>query len=217
MMQATKMKLAIIGASDLGKLIAHNVLSSESYELVGFYDDTLTKGIVVEGFPILGKIDDVQLEYVKGNFDCLMIGIGYNHMDIRKSLFEKYSLQIPFASIIHSSCIIESTAKIGQGVFMLPGCVIDHNVIVSDNVLLNTGCIIAHDTKIGKHSFLSPAVSIAGKVLIGECCVLGINTTIIDHLSLGNKIRTGGGAVVIDSLEQSGLYVGIPARYKKEF
>jgi sugar O-acyltransferase (sialic acid O-acetyltransferase NeuD family) len=204
-------KLAIIGAGDLGQLIAYHATNDRHYSVVGYFDDTKIKGESIEEVTVLGNLSEVEKQYNEGAFDCLMIGIGYNHILARKKIFNELHKLIPFGTIAHSSCYVDSSVKIGEGSFLLPGCIIDRNVEIGKNVLLNTGCVIAHDTSIHNHCFLSPAVKIAGKTIIGECCVLGINTTVIDHIVVEPFIKTGAGSVVIKNLMEPGLYVGIPA------
>jgi len=205
-------RLAIIGSGDLGQLIAHHAAASGEYEVTGFFNDFEAVGKLVKGFPILGKVKDIQAFYESGTFDCLMIGIGYKHMETRKKLFLDLQYKIPFANVIHSSAIIDASVRLGSGVFILPGCVLDMNVKIGDNVLLNTGVTIAHDTEVKSHSFLSPRVAIAGFTRVGEGCIIGINTTLIDNISIAPGTQTGGGAVVCESIEQAGLYVGVPAK-----
>lgn len=209
-------RLAIIGSGDLGQLIAHHAINDNHYSVTGYFDDTKTKGEIVEGIEVLGGLNDIEKYHQENIFDVIMVGIGYNHMQFRKKIFIKFQEMIPFGSIIHSSCYIDSSTKIGKGVFLLPGCIVDKDVVIGDNVLLNTGCTIAHDTTINNHCFLSPSVKIAGKTTIGECCVLGINSTIIDNLVIGSYIKTGGGTVVINNIPESGLYVGVPAKFIKK-
>jgi sugar O-acyltransferase (sialic acid O-acetyltransferase NeuD family) len=209
-------RLAIIGAGDLGQLIAYHALADNHFLIAGFFDDTLPIGKKVGDQEILGQIKDVTESYASGKFDYLIVGIGYKHMLFRKNIYNELKKTIPFGKVIHSSCYIDKSSKIGNGSFLLPGCVIDKGVIIGENVLLNTGCIIAHDTTIGNHCFLSPAVKIAGKTEINECCNIGINSTIIDNLVINSNIQTGGGAVVINNLTEVGLYLGVPAKLKKK-
>ncbi|MCE3280306.1 MAG: hypothetical protein K0S44_2497 [Bacteroidetes bacterium] len=208
-------KLGIIGSGDLGQLIAYHAGTSLKYEVIGFFDDFRQKGEVISGHRIIGGINDVLSSFHDGTIEELMIGIGYKHFELRKQMFVTYSSKIPMATIIHPSSYVDPSCKIGPGVFILPGCVLDRNVEISGNVLLNTGCVIAHDSIIGAHSFLSPAVKIAGFVRIGECCSIGINTTIIDNLIIADEVKTGGGCVVIKSIDRVGLYVGNPAKFIK--
>lgn len=205
-------RLAIIGSSDLGQLIAHHAQKSLGYDVVGYYDDFNNNKLNVDGFPIIGKLSNVLLDYEDKKFDFLIVAIGYKHMAFRKEVFMKFKNRIPFASIIHPTVNIDSSCFIGEGCFILPGCVLDRNVIINDNVLLNTACVIAHDSEVGSHSFLSPAVKMAGFSKIMESCIVGISATIIDNIVISEGIQIGAGAVVTASLKEKGLYVGCPAK-----
>ncbi|HAP69503.1 MAG TPA: hypothetical protein DCR04_07220 [Flavobacteriales bacterium] len=202
-------KLAIIGAGDLGQLIAHHAAAC-GYGVYGFYDDF---NAVNSDNRVMGKTSDAKQGYDDGLFSHLMMGIGYKHFEVRKRMFQSFQAQeIPFAVLVHPSCMVEETATVGEGSFLLPGCTLDHNVVVGDNVLLNTGCVVSHDTAISSHSFLGPGVVLAGFIKIGQCCMIGVNSTVIDNVSITDEVRTGGGTVVTKSLTESGLYVGAPAR-----
>ena len=103
MQQIKKMeRLAIIGAGDLGQLIAHHAFNDKHYSIAGFFDDTKTAGEEIGGIKVLGGTADVERLYKSGSFDCMMIGIGYKHMSIRKKIFVNFYPLIPFGSIIHS-------------------------------------------------------------------------------------------------------------------
>lgn len=203
--------LGIIGAGHLGQQIAHYALSDKHYKKVCFFDDFLTGDI--NGNQILGRIDTVQKSFDHKNFDELLIGIGYKHMNVRKNLFDQFDENIPFGKMIHSSSWIDPTAQTGKGTVIYPSCTLDANSIIEDNVLLNINCSIAHDTKIGKHCFLSPRVALAGFIKVNEQCILGINSTIIDNIEIAEQIQIGAGTVVIKNLDKRGLYVGNPARF----
>lgn len=197
----------------MGQLIAYHAQEDAKKEVVGFFNDFELQGTKVNDIPVLGGGGNVLQLYKEGIFDCLMIGVGYQHFEYRKKTFERFKGIIPFANIIHSSAYIDPSCQLGEGIFILPGCCLDRQVQLEDNVLLNTACSIAHDTRVGAHSFLSPRVALAGFVKIGQCCNIGINTTIIDNITITDGVQTGGGSVVNKSIEQKGLYVGVPARF----
>lgn len=207
-------RLAIIGSGDLGQQIAHHAIATGKFSVVGFFDDFAKKGEIVMGQIILGDTGDVADHYKRGDFDCLMVGIGYKHMHLRCDLYLRFKENnIPFASIVHPSCIVDENVVIGEGSIIYPGCILDSGVRIGENVLLNVGCCIAHDTTVGCHSFLSPRVTIAGFTCIGERNVLGINCTIIDNVTTVDSVQIGGGGVVVKDLKEDGLYVGNPVRF----
>lgn len=209
-------RLAIIGSGDLAQQIAYHALHDNHYRPIGFFDDFCDEGTIKFDLPVLGKVKDVLTHFEEGKFDVLMIALGYKHFNLKETLFNQFAGTIPFGSVLHSSSYIDSSCKIGAGVFIYPGCTLDMNVEIGDNTVVNVGGVIAHDTSIGAHCFLSPAVKIAGFVNVGNKVSLGIGSVLIDNLTIASGVRTGGGSVVTKSLDKPGLYVGVPAVFKKE-
>ena len=201
-------KIAIIGAGELGKLIMCHV---ENYEIVGFYDD-YKKEKTYNNLPILGNISDIQKDFNNGVFEELMIGLGYNHMSLRKEIFDQFNLKIPFANIIHKSAYIDHSVKIGKGVFIFPNVTLDTGVVIGDNVLINTSTTIAHHSKVYSHTFIAPCVSIAGLVEIKEKCFIGIGSIIKDLLVIAEDSIIGAGSLVLKNTENGFLYYGTPAK-----
>lgn len=206
-------KIAIIGSGHLGQQILHYIHNDSKDKVIGFFDDFQPKGTIVKEIPVMGGVSDILIEFENQSFDELLVAIGYKHMDFRKQVFEELKAKIPFHTFIHSSTYVDSTAEIGQGTVIYPGCLIDQKVKIGENVLMNVSGTVAHDSIIGNHSFLSPAVAIAGFVEVGEQCIIGINSTVIDNISIAPKTQMGGGSVVINNIEKSGLYVGNPVRF----
>lgn len=206
--------LAILGSGHLGQQIAYYAISDNHYKKVVFFDDLVNEK-EINGHQILGNSDTIEVEYQKKSFDELIIGIGYKHLTVRKSLFERFESKIPFGKIVHSSSWLDKTAIVKEGCVIYPCCSIDANVVIEENTILNIACTIAHDTYVGKHCFLSPRVALAGFIKIGESCIIGINATLIDNVTIVSKTQIGGGTVVIDTILKSGLYVGNPQRFIK--
>ena len=208
------MRIAIIGAAELGRLIASHAVSDANLEVIGFYDDFKEISSYLN-FPLLGKTDSIVEDYKNKKFDAIMIGIGYNKMEARASLFNRFKGQIPFANIVHSSSYVDKSCKLGEGVFILPGVIVDLDVIIEDNVLINTGTIIAHHTKIGRHSFIAPGVHIAGLVNIGEECFIGIGAIVKDCITINNRSVIGAGSLVLKDTEENSISIGSPAKFLK--
>lgn len=206
-------KLAIVGAGDLGLQLAHHARQTGSFSVSGFFDDTAMQG-AFGGSQVLGSLKDIEAVFQTGAFEQLLIGIGYKHLEFRHALYSRLSQNIPFATLIHPSSIIDPTCSIGPGSVIYPGCILDMNTVIEENVLLNVDCVVAHDSRIGAGCFLSPSVKVAGFVDIAHLTTLGIGTIVIDNLKIGSHIRTGAGAVVVDDIMAPGLYVGMPAKLR---
>lgn len=185
-------RTAIIGAGELGEQIARLGIKN-GYNIVGFFDD-YTKEKKFLNLPVFGSIN--QIESNNDKFDNLIIAIGYNHFDVRQSLFLELSKRYAFATIIDNSAQIDPSANISAGCVIYPSVVIDKQVAIQENVLLNVGCNICHNSKVGSHSYIAPAVNIAGFVNIGEQAFLGIGCTITDHVTIASKSIIGAQSLV---------------------
>ena len=210
-------RIAIIGAGDLGQQIAHFVTTDNQYEVVGYVDDWQEKGTVVNGKPVLGVIDDLQVLYREGCFEEVIIGVGYKHFEFRKALYLRFDGLIPFATFVHSSCYVDPTSEIGQGVVIYPHCIIDRNAHIKDNVFINWGSGVGHDAVLESHSFIAAKVLIAGLAHVGEMCMIGNGAVTIDHIQIADSTTIGGGAVVVKNIQNpNGIYVGNPAKFLKQ-
>lgn len=203
-------RIAILGAGDLGRQIAHIALQN-GYNVIGFFDDYFNQSFVEYGLPLLGKVGEVVR--MREKFDSVVIGIGYKHFSVRASLFRMMKdWDVPLASIIHHTAYVDETASIGEGVIIQARCVVDKDCKIGNNVFINISSTVAHDSSVGDHSFLAPCVAIAGATQIGACNFIGINATIINRLQIVDNVVVGAGAVVVDNIVEAGTYIGIPAR-----
>jgi len=212
-MNRIKKKIAIVGSGDLGQQIAYHAINDDQYNVVGYFDDFTPKNSIVKGIKVLGKLSEIQENFDSAVFDMLLIGIGYKHLGLKEKLFNSLKNKVKFGTLIHSSCYVDESCKIGEGVCMLPGSVVDQNAVIENNVLVNIGCKIAHNTVIKAHSFLAPSVTVSGYVVIGKKCNIGVNTILINNVAVAEDVQTGGGTVVIKDIIKKGLYVGNPARF----
>ena len=203
-------KIAIIGSGHLARQIAVLANQTGQFKVVGFIDQSVE--VTSGNHSIIGTDEDVLNLYGSGQIDCLSIGIGYAHFQLREKIYNCFARQVPFATIIHPTCYIDESVQIGEGCIIYPGCTVGMNSVIEDNVLLNTAVVVCHDDLIQKHSYISPACNIAGEVKIGSRCMIDIGTTVIDHISICEDVLIGGGSVVISDITTPGTYVGTPTR-----
>lgn len=204
-------RIAFIGSGEMARHIAHYMVEDNQFEIAGYFDDFTPVGTIVNNYPILGKLDDIICQYKLGVFHELINAIGFTRMLYRKDVFERFENDVPFGTFIHSTCLVDSTAKIGKGVVVFPFCILYLDSIIEDDVFVQIRSYIT-DSKVKKHTMISGSVSIAGRTEIGECCNIGISTTIIDDVKVCDYVRTGGGTVVNKDIVEAGTYVGVPAR-----
>ncbi len=105
--------------------------------------------------------------------------------------------------MIHSSCVIEKGAKIGQNVKIGPFCFIGKQCQISDDVELISNVHIEGNTKIGKGTKVFPFASIGTRPqdlkYKGESNSLeiGENNTIREYVTINPGTKDGGGKTII--------------------
>src|SRR3989339_144686 len=205
-----KKRVTFIGSGEMAKHIAHYIVEDNQFDVVGYFDDFTPVGNIINGYPVIGTLNDIESAFRNNVFDQLINSIGYTRLKYRKEVFERFEFKIPFATFIHSSCLIDSTAKIGKGVIVFPFSILYMNAIIEDDVFIQIRSYVT-DSKVKKHTMISGTVSIAGHCEIGECCNIGISTTVSNDVTICDFVQTGAGTVVTKNITEPGIYVGVPA------
>jgi sugar O-acyltransferase (sialic acid O-acetyltransferase NeuD family) len=207
-------QLAIYGAGGFGKEIAMLIeLINEhkpEWELIGFYDDGAQKGKIINGYTVLGGIEELN-SVTHSLAVVIAIGDSFLRKRIRYSILNH---GISYPSIIHH------TAKLGNGKFIkmdegciiCPGVFLTVNITVGKHVILSWNCTVGHDCIIEDFASVMPAVNISGEVHIGECVYVGTGVNIVHQIEIGEGTIVGAGAVVSKSLPPHCTAVGVPAK-----
>lgn len=206
-------RIAIIGAGGFGrevKLLIDDLNKvNKLFEFVGYYDDGKNKGELINGFPVLGNIDELNK-----SSENINIAIGIGVPEIKAKILNKLDNPlIEYTTLIHPSSIVgKDEVVIGKGTIIAAGCIITCNVTIEEFVTLNLMCTVGHDTYIKKFSSFMPSVNISGEVVVGNNVYIGTGAKIINQLEIGENTIIGAGAVVSKSLPANCTAVGIPAK-----
>lgn len=207
-------KIAIYGAGGFGREV-HSIIEDinkkkNTFIFIGYFDDGVDKGTIINNFSVLGNIDDLN-EWDEPIDLIIAVAIPKIKKNIAESIHNPY---VGFPVLIHPSAIMgESRFNfIRGGTIICAGTIITVNVEIGCHVILNLGCTVGHDTKIGDYSSFMPSVNISGEVLIENCVYVGTGAKIINRLTVGEFCDIGAGAVITKSIPPNYLAVGMPAR-----
>ena len=211
-------KIAIIGAGGFGREV-HMLIEQinevkTEFDFIGYYDDRIAIGTLINGYPILGSISDIN------NVDFhLSIVSAIGKPAIKENLLN--SIKNPFIAyptLIHPSAYIGNRkyVQIGEGCIITAGVIITININIGKHVILNLSTTIGHDTTIGDYSSFMPNSNISGEVILNKCVYVGTGAKIINQLEIGEYSIIGAGAVVAKSLPANCTAVGIPAKVIKQ-
>lgn len=198
-------KLIIIGASGHGKVIA-DIAKLNGYEDIGFIDDDMNKK-TCGGYPVLGTLTDID-KYWDRDF---IVGIG--NCKIRRKIQERLVNQgMMLVSLIHPNSVVAANVKIGIGTVVMAGAIINPDTVIGDGCIINTAATLDHENIIEDYVHISVGVHLAGNVHVGKESWIGVGSCISNNIQIYEDCVIGAGTVVIRNIEESGTYVGVPAR-----
>ena len=210
--------IAIYGVGGFGREVLTLVQDINSnnitYNIVGFFDDGHTKGEIINGYPVLGGIEELNKWLTP-----LSVVVSIGTPNIKKSVINKINNPlIDYPTLIHPSVIIADSnyVKIGLGCIICAGTIMTTNIVIGDYVVLNLLCTVGHDVVINNYCAFMPSCNISGEVTIGECVYCGTGVKIINQISIESHTIIGAGAVVARSLPSFCTAVGVPAKVIKK-
>lgn len=212
-------KIAIFGAGGFGREV-HSLIEqinshsqSPIYEFIGYYDDGLKRGTIINDYSVLGGIDELN----KVDYD-LSLAIAIGNPIIKRNIYNRIdNPKILYPSLIHPNVLIGNLKfnKIGKGCIICAGNIITVNIVIGDFVILNLSCTVGHDTTINNFCSFMPTVNISGEIMIDEAVYVGTGAKIINQLTIGKNTIIGSGAVVTSNLPENCTAVGVPAKVIK--
>lgn len=203
------MRLLIAGAGGHGRVVADTALATGNFSSVAFLDDRVTGRTTIEGWPIVGTLD--QLEELSSAFQAFVAGIG--DPALRLSLLGRArnaGLQCP--TIIHPTATVSAYSSIGAGTVVVAGACINVGVRTGEACIINTGATVDHDCVLADAVHVCPGAHIAGHVEIGTRTWFGIGAVATQGIRIGANAMIGAGSVVIRDLPDGVTAAGNPAR-----
>lgn len=201
-MEKGEKRLAIIGASGHGKVIA-DIAKRIGYTEIVFLDDDES---VHEcgGYPVLGKSSEA------GRLEADVI-VGIGNTDVRKRIQESVPDK-KLTTLIHPDAVIADDVIIGAGTVVMAGAVINPGVRIGKGCIINTCSSVDHDCNVGDYVHVAVGSHLCGTVTVGKRTWIGAGVTVNNNVDICSECMIGAGAVVISDIKESGTFVGVPAR-----
>lgn len=194
----------LFGASGHGKVIK-DILNANGVKVKAFVDDN----------PNVKECGGRPVVHDAAGLSPMIVSIGVNK--VRKMIVERLKANnsdIEFATAIHPSAVISSSAKIGEGSVVMAGAVVNADAVIGKHCIVNTGATIDHDCVVEDYCHVAPGAHICGGTQIGEGTWIGVGTSIIQCLNIGKNCMIGAGSVVVRDIPDDVTAFGNPCRVK---
>lgn len=201
-------RLALLGASGHGKVVADVALAS-GWDEVTFFDDTWPQRQSNGIWPVMG--DSAALLRQLKEFQGVIVSIG--SCAVR---WEKHkALQADGAqlvTVVHPMAIVSRYATLGLGTVVMAGAVVNIDAVVGQAGIINTGATVDHDCQLGDAVHICPGAHLSGNVRVGRGGWVGVGAAVKQGMTIGEQATVGAGAVVVQSVPDAQTVVGNPAR-----
>jgi len=209
--------IIIVGAGGLGRevqwLIERINAVEETWNILGYVDDGVSPGTVVDGYKVIGNTDSLQEMDNSINIVC---AIGSSK--VRKKVINKIRDigSFEFPNLIDPSVVISNRVSMGVGNVICAGTTVTVNVNLTDYVIVNPGCTIGHDIVMDEFVTIYPGANIAGNVHLCGCVEIGTGSQVIQGKTIGSNSIIGAGTVVVRDIPSNCTAVGVPAKIIKQ-
>lgn len=191
----------IVGAGGMGREVAEYLSDVKTAFQFAVQDEYLLSE-EVDGIRVC------SLEEITED-DQIVIAVG--DPKVRFKIASKLKSNSYF-SVVHKASVISATAQLGSGIIVAPGVVVSAACKIGNHVILNYNCTLGHDVKLGDFVSIYPGAAISGNVQLGSRVLIGANASIREGVQLADDVTIGMGAVVLNSINEPGVYVGNPLR-----
>ncbi len=202
------MRLILIGASGHGKVCAEIAKLSRRYDEIVLLDDD----------PNVKKCGDYRVIGPSSQFYQFLneqteffvsIGNHEHRQRIQDKIDEAGGVVI---TLVHPNSVISTDSTIDKGTVVMAGAIINPGTQVGKGTIINTASSVDHDCEIGDYNHVAVGAHICGTVKIGNGCWVGAGAIVKNNVNICNEVIIGAGALVIKDINESGTYIGVPAK-----
>jgi sugar O-acyltransferase (sialic acid O-acetyltransferase NeuD family) len=207
------MKVLLIGSAGHSRVILDLLEQEHKYSVAGILDDFRPKGETVLGTTVLGRIEDVA--EICGRTGITKALIALNDNGDRMKAAERTSTLYPsleFINAVHPKAVIGSEVKLGVGTVVMAGAVIHAGSRIGAHCVVGSNTTIDHDCSLGGFVSIGAGANIGGGSSIGSGTAVGLNACVTQKMIIGTHCVIGAGAVVLESVPDLHVAIGVPAK-----
>ena len=201
-------RLALLGASGHGKVVADTALAAGWQDVV-FFDDAWPDMSMNGHWPVAGNT--VALLDRLHEFNGVLVSIGNCALRWQKQQVLQ-AAGARLVTVVHPHACVSPFARLGVGTVVMAGAVVNVDAVVGESSIINTGATVDHDGVLAHAVHISPGAHLSGNVNVGACSWIGVGAAVRQGASIGAGVMVGAGAVVVTAVADGLTVVGSPAR-----
>ena len=210
-------KVVILGGQGNASVIGSAMLDAASrgsreYQFCGYLNDRDQRGEEIEGYRVLGGLQDIPRLLAEGYYFLNTI-YKIDGQRERIQLFD--SLAIPderLATFVHPTAYLAAHVELGPGCVVMPHAIISTNVTLGKCARVMIGAIISHNCAIGAHTFVAAGACAGSNLRVGEGVHISMNATVREFLTIGNYSTLAMGSVLLKDMGELEVWAGNPAK-----
>ena len=203
----TRKPLLIIGDSSFAEIAQLYFARDTDFEPVGFVveDDYVRKGEMA-GLPVV-PMSEVERRFAPEE-TAFFAALVYTQLNrLRERLYARMKGRgYTPASYVSPEAYVDTSARLGEHVFVFEDNTIQPFVDIRDNVVLWSGNHIGHHSTIRENVFVSSHVVVSGHCTVGANSFLGVNCSIGNNVDLGSDNWLMPGVNILKSTEDNQLW-----------
>jgi sugar O-acyltransferase (sialic acid O-acetyltransferase NeuD family) len=190
-----------------------DVAEDAGYEILGILDLPSEVGKECLGYQVIGTDEDIPKFKDQAEF---VVTVGHiKNSDLRRKIYEKIKTTGgKVATIIAKDAYVSRHASVGEGSLIMHKVMLSAEVKIGKCTIINTLANISHETHIGDFCHISTCASINGACIVDDDTFIGSQSVLNQGVSVCKSI-VGSYSLVNKNIFESGVYVGIPAKFIK--
>jgi acetyltransferase EpsM len=211
-------ELVVVGGGEHGRVVMDAARSRpDMFRLAGFLDPaTCAETTRRFGVPHLGG-DDRVTELAAIAEVGFVLGLGaVGVRPQREQLVARLDAKgARWVAVVHAQACVSTSATVADGAVVMAGATVNTGARLGRHVVVNTSAVVEHDVELDDFAQVGPAAALGGAARVGRGSYLGLGARVRDHVTIGSGVTVGMGAVVISSVADGEIVMGVPARVRR--
>lgn len=206
--------LILIGGGGHCKSVI-DVAESAGFSILGILDKPEKVGERVLDYQVIGTDDDISKYVELAEFVITVGQIDSPHLRVKLHNMVK-QVGGCLANIVAPTAYVSKYSRIGKGTVVMHHSMVNSDAVIGEGCIINSFANIEHDVTMGSCCHISTGAMVNGNCTLGNGVFVGSHTVINQGLRICDEVVIGSMSVVNKSIQNKGVYVGIPANLLKD-